>query len=112
MVKVKIRVPKPNANFTGESMGIAFQNGVAKVEDKWLIQRFKESGYIVGEQVEKEAKQADQDNQDPKQKEVDYFKEDGSVDRLKGFEHLESLGVEFKKNISNGDLTELLKEHE
>lgn len=105
---VKVRVPKPNSNFTGESMGIAFQNGEAEVKNKWLIQRFKESGYLVGDDKQVE----DKEEKETKENKVDYFDKDGNIDRLKGFNRLEELGVEFKKNISNDDLVELLKEHD
>ncbi|WP_453992118.1 hypothetical protein [Bacillus nitroreducens] len=41
------KITAPNKGYTGISAGVAFVNGEAETNDKWLIAWFKNKGYEV-----------------------------------------------------------------
>ncbi|WP_199425762.1 hypothetical protein [Thermaerobacillus caldiproteolyticus] len=83
-------IKAPNKNYTGVSASLAFVNGQAETEDKWLIQWFKERGYEV---IEEEQEQTNLD--------------DLKVEQIKA--KLDELGIEYKSSENKDKLLEKLK---
>jgi hypothetical protein len=47
------KIKSPNPNYNGVSASLHFVNGEADTDDKWLIEWFKNKGYMVEEAAEK-----------------------------------------------------------
>ncbi|WP_394136845.1 hypothetical protein [Cytobacillus oceanisediminis] len=47
------KIKSPNPNYNGDSASLHFVNGEADTDDKWLIEWFKNKGYMVEETAEK-----------------------------------------------------------
>jgi hypothetical protein len=64
MVKIK----SPNPNYNGVSASLRFVNGEADTDDKWLIEWFKNKGYMVEETAEKENEKEQSEEKGPETK--------------------------------------------
>lgn len=47
------KIKSPNPNYNGVSASLHFVNGEADTDDKWLIEWFKNKGYMVEESADK-----------------------------------------------------------
>lgn len=49
-----VTIKAPNKNYNGSTYGVPFVNGVGHTDNTWLVQMFKEAGYVVADGTEVE----------------------------------------------------------